>query len=42
MIKYRLQNLGNGAILILDTQDADVLNAIHRFINYQGSQHHGC
>ena len=40
-IKYSIQNLGNGAILILDTRDVEVINAIHHFMNYQGSQHHG-
>jgi hypothetical protein len=40
-IKYSIQNLGNGAILILDTRDDEVINAIHHFMNYQGSQHHG-
>lgn len=41
LIKYSIQNLGNGAILILDTRDDEVINAIHHFMNYQGSQHHG-
>lgn len=40
-IKYSIQNLGNGAILILDTRDDEIINAIHHFMNYQGSQHHG-
>jgi hypothetical protein len=41
LIKYSIQNLGNGAILILDTGDDEVINAIHQFIDYQGSQHQG-
>ena len=41
LIKYSIQSLGNGAILILDTRDDEVINAIHHFMNYQGSQHHG-
>jgi hypothetical protein len=40
-IKYSIQNLGNGALLILDTRDDEVISAIHHFMNYQGSQHHG-
>ncbi|MGA9934049.1 MAG: hypothetical protein WBP83_02910 [Nitrososphaeraceae archaeon] len=41
LIKYSIQNLGNDAILILDTRDDEVINAIHHFMNYQVSQHHG-
>jgi hypothetical protein len=41
LIKYRIQDLANGMILILDTRDDEVINAIHEFMNYQGSQHQG-
>jgi hypothetical protein len=41
LINYSIQNLGNGPILILDTREDEVINAIHHFMNYQVSQHHG-
>jgi hypothetical protein len=41
LINYSIQNLKNGSILILDTRDDEVINAIHQFMNYQGNQHHG-
>jgi hypothetical protein len=41
LINYSIQNLRNGSILILDTRDDEVINAIHQFMNYQGNQHHG-
>jgi hypothetical protein len=41
LINYSTREIRNGAILILDTRDDEVINAIHQFMNYQGSQHHG-
>jgi hypothetical protein len=41
LINYSTWNLRNGSILILDTRDGEVTNAIHQFMNYQGNQHHG-
>lgn len=41
LIKYSTDNIGNGSILVLDTRDDGVINAIHQFMNYQGSQHRG-
>ncbi|MGA6991250.1 MAG: hypothetical protein WBX81_12580 [Nitrososphaeraceae archaeon] len=41
LINYSTQDLRNGSILILDTIDDEVINAIHQFMNYQGNQHHG-
>lgn len=41
LIKYSIQNLADGMTLILDTRDDHVINAIHEFMNYQGSQHQG-
>jgi len=41
LIKYSTHDLRNGSILILDTRDNEVINAIHQFMNYQGNQHHG-
>jgi hypothetical protein len=41
LIKYSTENIRNGSILVLDTRDDEVINAIHHFMNYQGSQHHG-
>ena len=41
LIKYSIQYLENGTMLILDTRDDEVTNAIHQFMNYQASQHYG-
>jgi hypothetical protein len=41
LIEYVTKNIINGSILILDTTDGEVINAIHHFMNYQGSQHRG-
>jgi hypothetical protein len=41
LIRYSIQNLENGTMVILDTRDDEVINAIHHFMDYQGSQHHG-
>jgi len=41
LIKYSTENMGNGSILILDTTDGEVMNAIHQFMDYQGTQHQG-
>jgi hypothetical protein len=41
LIKYSTENIRNGSILVLDTRDDEVINAIHQFMDYQGSQHQG-
>lgn len=40
LIKYPVQDLNNGAILILSTDDGELLQAIQQFMVFQGSAHH--
>jgi hypothetical protein len=41
LIKYSVQYLNNGAILILTTDDPDLRQAIQQFMEFQGTAHHG-
>jgi hypothetical protein len=41
LIKYSVQDLENGAILVLTTDDAELLEAIQEFMAFQGSEHQG-
>jgi hypothetical protein len=41
LIKYSVQDLKNGAILILTTDDAELRKAIQEFMAFQGSEHRG-
>jgi hypothetical protein len=38
---YSIKDIDGGSILILSTNDTQVLNAIHQFMNFQSSQHMG-
>ena len=40
-IKYSINEINNGATLILETKDKELLNAIHQFITFQGTEHLG-
>jgi len=40
-IKYSINEINNGATLILETKDKELLNAIHQFITFQGAEHLG-
>lgn len=41
LINYSVQDLDNGAILTLTTNDSELLRAIQQFMSFQGTQHHG-
>jgi plastocyanin len=40
-IKYSIKDINNGAILILETKDKELLDAIHQFMAFQGAEHLG-
>jgi hypothetical protein len=41
LISYSVRDLDNGAILVLSTDDGELLYAIQQFREFQGSAHHG-
>ena len=41
LINYSIKDIDGGSILILTTNDTQVLNAIQQFMNFQSSQHMG-
>jgi plastocyanin len=41
LIKYSINEINNGAILILETKDKELLYAIHQFMAFQGTEHLG-
>jgi plastocyanin len=41
LINYSVQNLHNGAVLTLTTNDIELMQAIQLFMSFQGTQHHG-
>jgi hypothetical protein len=41
LIRYSTQQLDNGAVLVLTTDDKELLNAIQQFMNFQGKEHMG-
>lgn len=41
LIKYSVQDLDNGAMLVLSTDDSELLQAIQEFMAFQGSEHQG-
>ena len=41
LIQYSIKNVDNGSILILTTNNAELLDAIQQFMNFQSSQHMG-
>ena len=41
LIQYSIKDVDNGSILILTTNDAELLDAIQQFMNFQSSQHMG-
>lgn len=41
LIKYSTKDLDNDAILILTTDDNELLQAIQQFMEFQDSAHHG-
>ncbi len=41
LIQYSVKNMDGGSILILTTNDTELLNAIRQFMNFQSSQHMG-
>ncbi|HJS65114.1 MAG TPA: plastocyanin/azurin family copper-binding protein, partial [Nitrososphaeraceae archaeon] len=40
-IKYTINEIDNGSTLILETKDKQLLDAIHQFIAFQGTEHLG-
>lgn len=41
LIHYSIKDIDGGSILILTTNDTELLNAIQQFMNFQSSQHMG-
>ena len=41
LIEYSIKELDDGAILVLTTQDSELIQAIQQFMEFQGSEHHG-
>lgn len=41
LINYSVQDLDNGAVLTLTTNDSELMQAIQQFMSFQGTQHHG-
>jgi plastocyanin len=41
LIKYSINEINNGATLILETKDKELLDAIHQFMAFQGTEHVG-
>ena len=41
LINYSIKDIDGGSILILTTNDTELLNAIQQFMNFQSSQHMG-
>ncbi|MBI5145760.1 MAG: hypothetical protein HZA84_00905 [Thaumarchaeota archaeon] len=41
LIQYSIKDVDNGSILILTTNDAELLDAIPQFMNFQSGQHMG-
>lgn len=39
LIRYSIKNIDGGSILILTTNDTELLNAIQQFMNFQSNQH---
>src|SRR5579864_5145190 len=39
LIQYSINNIDGGSVLILTTNDTELLNAIQQFMNFQSSQH---
>lgn len=40
-IQYKIQDLKNGSILLLITNNSSLVNSIHQFMNYQSTEHKG-
>jgi hypothetical protein len=40
-IKYSINEIDNGATLILETKDKELVDAIHQFMIFQGTEHQG-
>lgn len=41
LIQYSIKDIDGGSVLILTTNDTELLNAIQQFMNFQSSQHMG-
>ncbi|MGE0242924.1 MAG: plastocyanin/azurin family copper-binding protein [Nitrososphaeraceae archaeon] len=41
LIKYSINEINNGAALVLETKDKELLYAIHQFMAFQGTEHVG-
>lgn len=39
LIEYDIKDINNGSILLMNTKDNEVINAIREFMNFQGSEH---
>ena len=41
LIQYSVKNIDGGSVLVLTTNDTELLDAIQQFMNFQSSQHMG-
>jgi len=41
LIKYSINEIDNVATLTLETKDRELLDAIHQFMTFQGTEHLG-
>ena len=41
LIKYSINEIDNGATLTLETKDKELIDAIHQFMAFQGTEHQG-
>jgi len=41
LIQYSIKDIDGGSVLILTTNDTELLDAIQKFMNFQSSQHMG-
>jgi len=41
LIKYDISEMTNGSIVILTTNDTQLVDAIHQFMEFQSNQHYG-
>ena len=41
MIHYSVRDLPRGAVVTISTRDPDAIRAVHDFLAFQRSEHHG-
>jgi hypothetical protein len=41
LIEYSINEIDNGSTLVLETKDKELVDAIHQFMIFQGTEHLG-